>query len=124
MTKEDYGLVTVYGKPLKFNDKAVELKYRVGWLSGMLLPEIYNSLEPKKTKIRDLMGELIEHIRLLNGDWDGNVDTKEVESLVISDMIDIIGLVDDFKSDLDRLHESSNVIHLELEAEKKVCDCR
>lgn len=123
MTKDDYGVVTVYGKQTKFNDTSVELVYRVGWLSSMLLPEIYNSLDPKKTRIRDLMGELIEKIRELGGDWDGNVDTKSIESLVISDMIVINGLIDDFKSDLDRLHEASNSIHLELESEKKECKC-
>ena len=122
MTKEDYGLVRVGDKQLKFNDKSIELKYRVGWLSGMLLPEIYNSLEPKKTRVRDLMGELIEKIRGLDGDWDGIVATETVESLVISDMIVINGLIEEFREDLNRIHEASNSIHLELERGEKEDD--
>lgn len=118
MTKDDYGLVKVGDKQLKFNDTSIELKYRVGWLSGILLPEIYNTLEPKKTRVRDLMGELIEKIRLLGGDWDGNVNTATIESLVISDMIVINDLIEAFREDLNRIHEASNAIHLELEGKK------
>lgn len=84
----------------------------------MLLPEIYNSLEPKKTRVRNLMGMIIENIRQLEGDIDGMVDTDKVESEIISAMIEINGLIDGFKLDLDRIHEASNVIHLELEASK------
>lgn len=115
MTKDDYGVVTVNGKPTKFNDTSIELRYRVGWLSGMLLPEIYNSLESKKTRVRDLMGELVEKLREINDD---NVETDSIERLVISDMIVINGLIDSFREDLNRIHEASNAIHLELEGKK------
>ena len=120
MTIEHHGEVQVGDKTFKFNDKSIEIHYRVGWLSGMLLPSMYNSIYTKKSKVRDLMGEIIEEIRKLGGDLDGCVDTNIIESRIISTMIEINEMFDAVKLDFDKIYEGANTIHLEMEEKARM----
>lgn len=119
MFKKEYGKMEAEGRVLDFTDETVELQHRMGWVRALTV-ESQRKVSKYKDQVRSVFGKLIEATTHLTGDYDGNVDTSELQLQMNYAMIDIVECLDDLNNQFSKMDEAVNTMRLELKKLKEI----